>query len=179
MTQHDLYISWSEYHQTIERLALKIYRSQWDFDGILCLARGGLRIGDLLSRIYHKPLSILAVSSYGGTDDRLRGKIRFSEHLTTIAPLSSRLLVVDDLVDSGQSLQETLNWLATRYDTQVTEIRTAVLWYKAASIFIPDYYVEYLPDNPWIHQPFESYERTNVEELVDRYDRVSAIAQRS
>jgi hypothetical protein len=25
-------------------------------------------------------------------------------------------------------------------------------------VFTPDYYVEYLPDNPWIHQPFEVYD---------------------
>lgn len=179
MTQQDLYISWSEYHQTIEQLAVQIYRSQWDFDGILCLARGGLRIGDLLSRIYHKPLSILAVSSYGGTDDRLRGKIRFSEDLTTVSPLSGRVLVVDDLVDSGISLQEALTWLEARYGDRLTDIRTAVLWYKAASIFVPDYYVTYLPDNPWIHQPFESYEGTDFAQLVERCDRLEAIGQLS
>lgn len=172
MTKDNLYISWSEYHQRIEQLAGQIYCSQWDFDGILCLARGGLRIGDALSRIYHKPLSILAVSSYGGLDDRLRGQLHFSEHLTTIEPLVGRLLVVDDLVDSGFSLRETLNWLHIRYGSQVTEIRTAVLWYKAASIFVPDYYVEYLADNPWIHQPFASYEHMDLAEWVDRHKQI-------
>jgi uncharacterized protein len=177
MTKHDLYISWSEYHQLIEQLAVKIYRSNWNFDGILCLARGGLRIGDILSRIYHKPLAILAVSSYGGSEDCIRGDIHFSDHLTSITPVAGRLLVVDDLVDSGISLQETLNWLETRYSSQLLEIRTAVLWYKAASIFVPDYYVEYLADNPWIHQPFSSYEHMDVAEWVDRHDRPSPIRQ--
>ena len=36
--------------------------------------------------------------------------------------------------------------------------KTAVLWWKACSTAKPDYYVEYLPDNPWIHQPFEVYD---------------------
>ncbi|MBE9165761.1 phosphoribosyltransferase, partial [Tychonema sp. LEGE 06208] len=34
----DLYISWSEYHRTIEDLAVKIDESQWKFDRIVCLA---------------------------------------------------------------------------------------------------------------------------------------------
>jgi uncharacterized protein len=179
MEKKQLYISWSEYYQTIEKLAANIYCSQWHFDRILCLARGGLRIGDLLSRIYDKPLAILAVSSYGGTDERMRGKIHFAEHLTTTNILAGRVLLVDDLVDSGISLQETLSWLEERYGSQITEIRTAVLWYKASSVFVPDYYVEYLADNPWIYQPFAPYEQTNLAELAKRYDRSPTIGQMS
>ena len=44
-------ISWDEYHKLIERLALKVHGSGWEFDQILCLARGGMRPGDMLSRI--------------------------------------------------------------------------------------------------------------------------------
>ena len=59
-----LYISWGEYHQLIERLALKVHHSGWQFDQILCLARGGMRPGDMLSRIFDKPLAIMSTSSY-------------------------------------------------------------------------------------------------------------------
>ena len=82
----DLYVSWSEYHQNIERLAAQIYSSQWEFDRILCLARGGLRVGDLLSRIYDKPLAILAASSYRGTGGRKQGRIKFADGINTTAP---------------------------------------------------------------------------------------------
>ncbi len=49
--QH-LYVDWAEYHRLIERLALSIHRSGWQFDSVIALARGGLRVGDLLSRIF-------------------------------------------------------------------------------------------------------------------------------
>jgi uncharacterized protein len=55
----DLYISWEEYHQKIEQLAFKIYQSDWAFNQIVCLAKGGLRVGDILCRIYDQPLAIL------------------------------------------------------------------------------------------------------------------------
>ena len=48
----DLEVSWSDYHQKIEQLAVQIYESGWEFNQIVCLARGGLRVGDILSRIY-------------------------------------------------------------------------------------------------------------------------------
>ncbi len=43
--------------------------------------------------------------------------------------------------------------------------KTAVLWWKACSTAKPDYYVEYLADNPWIHQPFEVYDTLRPEGL--------------
>ncbi len=161
----DLYISWTEYHQKIETLAAKIYQSQWQFNQIVCLARGGLRVGDILSRIFEQPMAILATSSYHGVGGKVRGAIKIAEHLTmTTDTLASHILLVDDLVDSGISLQESITWLKSRYP-QIQDLKTAVLWYKSCSVSVPDYYVDYLGDNPWIHQPFECYENMNLAEL--------------
>ncbi len=164
----DLYISWSDYHRKIEQLAAQIYQSGWEFNQIICLARGGLRVGDILSRIYKQPLAILATSSYSGPGKQERGCLSFSRHLTmTTEKLGSRILLVDDLVDSGVTLKETIPWLKMYSDTSIEEIRTAVIWYKACSVIKPDYYVDYLSDNPWIHQPFEHYEFMNPTEFLE------------
>ncbi len=165
----DLYFSWSDYHHKVENLAVKIYQSNWQFDHIVCLAKGGLRVGDILCRLYDKPLAILSTASYKGKNNQERGEIKFSDYLSTIHPLGSRILLVDDLVDSGISLKESINWLKTQYHQNILEIRTAVIWYKNTSVEIPDYYIDYLPDNPWIHQPFEKYEQTTVSELVAKF----------
>lgn len=163
----DLYISWPEYHQKIEQLAAHIYIDGWQFNQIVCLARGGLRIGDLLSRIYQQPLAILAVSSYGGATGQERGQITIAPQLTmTSRVLGDRVLLVDDLVDSGVSIESAIVWLNRYYQQQIQEIRTAVVWYKACSAFPPDYFVDYLPDNPWIHQPFERYDTLKPSDLV-------------
>lgn len=178
----DLYVSWSDYYSKIERLAVTIYHSNWNFDQIVCLARGGLRIGDVLSRIYRKQLAILAAASYSSTGDsptetlgdRVRGALTFSRHLTmTTERLGSRILLVDDLVDSGTTLQQAITWLEHNHGLGIEEVRTAVLWYKGCSIFPPDYYVDYLPDNPWIHQPFESYEEMTPAELAATYEQLA------
>jgi uncharacterized protein len=166
----DLHVSWADYHQKIDHLAVKIYESNWQFNQILCLAKGGLRVGDILSRLFDQPLAILSTSSYGGENNQVRGSVTFGNDLTkTTANLGSHVLVVDDLVDSGVTLKKTLTWLDLKYGFYIEEVKTAVLWYKECSIFKPDYYVDYLADNPWIHQPFEPYERMTAAELAAQY----------
>ena len=154
----DLHVSWDEYHQSIESLAAQIHQSQWEFDRIICLARGGLRVGDILSRIFQQPLAILAASSYGGEHQQERGKLAIANQITMTGDrLGSRILLVDDLVDSGVTLHQTISWLKDRYP-EIGQLKTAVIWYKDCSVYTPDYYVSHLPNNPWIHQPFEQYD---------------------
>lgn len=168
----NFYVSWADYYQSIENLAVAVRNSGWQFNQIVCLAKGGLRIGDILCRIYDQPLAILSTSSYGGEGNRTRGAITFSRDLSmTTTNLGTHVLLVDDLVDSGQSLQRSIRWLEHRYGFYIDEIKTAVLWYKDCSVIKPDYYVDYLENNPWIHQPFEKYEEMTIDELVQKKQR--------
>jgi hypothetical protein len=50
-------------------------------------------------------------------------------------------------------------------------VKSAVIWYKACSCMKPDFYLEYLPHNPWIYQPFEEYDKLWPHELVERLNR--------
>lgn len=164
----DLHVTWDDYHDLIETLALRVYESGWEFNQIICLAKGGLRIGDILCRLFDVPLAILSTASYGGKDNRTRGAITFSRDLCmTTAGIGSHVLLVDDLVDSGASLERSIRWLDHKYGFSIDEIRTAVLWQKACSSAKPDYIAQYLPHNPWIHQPFEKYEQMKLQDLAD------------
>ncbi|MGB0560817.1 MAG: phosphoribosyltransferase [Spirulinaceae cyanobacterium] len=165
----DLYVSWADYHRKIEQLAVLIHHSHWQFNQIVCIAKGGLRIGDILCRLYDAPLAIFSAASYGGPENQTQGQLRFAKHLTMTTPtLGDRILLVDDLADSGVSLHESRQWLLNRYSEQIQDLRTAVLWYKQCSFFEPDYYVDYLAENPWIHQPFEVYETLNIGQLAQQ-----------
>ena len=81
-----LYVSWEEYHQLIERLALKVHASGWEFDQILCLARGGLRPGDMLLKVAGQPVK------------------NVGELLTQIAALTPGQSVKLDVVRRNQNL---------------------------------------------------------------------------
>ena len=161
----DLYVTWDQYHKLIEQLARQIHQSNWQFNQIICIARGGLRVGDVISRIYDLPLAILSTSSYTEKAGTVRGELMIAEQMTMDSGrLGDRVLLVDDLVDSGVTLEAVTRTLPQRYP-QITALRTAVLWYKACSVFKPDYFIEYLPENPWIHQPFEIYDSMRPKDI--------------
>jgi hypoxanthine phosphoribosyltransferase len=161
-------VSWSQYHALIERLALAVHESGYEFNQIICIARGGLRVGDTLSRIYELPLAILSTHSYAAGGGTIRGELVIAEHMTMTAPrLGDRVLLVDDMVDSGHTLEAVHRALPQRY-APIRTVKTAVLWWKACSVFRPDYYVEYLPENPWIKQPFEVYDTMQPSQLRTR-----------
>lgn len=166
-TEHtgDLRISWDDYHLSIESLAKKVADSNWKFDQVLCLARGGLRPGDVFSRLFKVPLAILTVSSYREAGGTKRGDLLIGEHMSSSTEaLASRLLLIDDLVDSGTTLQKVKEWLGNKHP-EVLELRSAVIWYKANASEPPDYYAHYVVDNPWIHQPFELYDQMTSDDL--------------
>jgi hypothetical protein len=116
----DLYVSWDEYNRLIEKLALKVWESGWTFDAILCLARGGLRVGDVMSRLFDKPLGVLFTSSYRENAGTTQSRLLIADHISSAAPMpSGRWLLVDDLVDSGATLVEVIPHLrANRPDVE-------------------------------------------------------------
>ncbi len=162
--QH-LWVSWTDYHRAIEQLALLVHESGWQFDQVLCLARGGLRPGDVFSRIFDTPLAILPTSSYREESGTARGALDIG---TSIAinkgALGGRVLLIDDLVDSGVTLQQVMQHLRTQFP-QVTEVKSAVIWRKVGASFMPDFCLFHLAGNPWIHQPFEQYDSLRPHQL--------------
>lgn len=163
-----LYVSWDEYHLLIERLALKIDATGWEFDQILCLARGGLRPGDVLSRVFDKPLGIMSTSSYRAEGGTIQGRLDMAKYITLPkGELAGRVLLVDDLADSGVTLRAVVDRL--RSMPAISELRSAVIWTKGVSSYTPDYYVELLPTSPWIHQPFEEYDDLRPEGLAKKF----------
>ncbi len=164
-----LYVSYDEYHGLIEKLALKIHQSGWEFDTILCLARGGLRPGDILSRIFDKPLAIMSTSSYRAEAGKVQGHLDIGRFIATPkGEIAGRVLLVDDLADTGVTLNAVVKRLKENY-APITELRTAVIWTKGVSTFKADYSVEDLPTNPWIHQPFEGYDSLTAEKLMEKW----------
>jgi hypoxanthine phosphoribosyltransferase len=148
-------------------LAVLVHESGWQFDQILCLARGGMRPGDVLSRVFDKPLAIMSTSSYRAEAGTIQGRLDIARYITMPqGELAGRVLLVDDLADSGVTLRAVVERL--RAMPTITELRSAVLWTKGVSTYEPDYSVEKLPTSPWIHQPFEEYDGLAPGSLIER-----------
>lgn len=150
--------SFEQYQDLIAQLARQIHthhKGQLPYDQILCLARGGMVVGDAFSRIFKLPLAVLFTSSYKINQER--GELFIDNQ---IAKQNNRLghniLLVDDLVDSGLTLQGVVDNLYTNYHP--TLLDTAVIWKKEHSVFMPNFHVLNSPSDEWLVQPFENFD---------------------
>ena len=81
-----LHVTWDQYNTLVERLAVRVYEAGYAFNQVICIARGGLRVGDVLSRIYEQPLAILSTHSYAAEGGTIRGELVIAEHMTMTRP---------------------------------------------------------------------------------------------
>ena len=170
-----LIVSWEQYHQTVEKLAIQIEESKYRPDILVGIMRGAAPMIDVLSRIFKLKCAYLAVESYSGKGiEDEQGDIVFSREMSSIAPnMGGRILLCDDLSDTGITFNKSIDWLK-KYGPikdKIEEIKTATLWKKKKSTFEPDYCAVKLPDNPWIVQPFEIYEEVRIEDLIKKHQK--------
>jgi hypoxanthine phosphoribosyltransferase len=167
-----LIIDWKEYNLIVEKLAVQIHESGFKPTMLIGIMRGGSPIIDVLSRVFKLKCAYLAVESYSGegTEDQ-QGELVFSREISsTVQDMGGRLLLCDDLSDTGVTLQKSINWLHNYPSIKnIESIKTAVLWKKKDSTFEPDYCAQRLDSNPWIVQPFENYEEVNIKDLVKKH----------
>ena len=170
-----LIVSWEQYNQTVEKLAIQIEESKYRPDILVGIMRGAAPMIDVLSRIFKLKCAYLAVESYSGKGiEDEQGDIVFSREMSSIAPnMGGRILLCDDLSDTGITFNKSIDWLK-KYGPikdKIDEIKTATLWKKKKSTFEPDYCAVKLPDNPWIVQPFEIYEEVRIEDLIKKHQK--------
>ena len=168
-----LIVSWEQYHQTVERLAIQIEESNYKPSILVGIMRGAAPMIDVLSRIFKLKCAYLAVESYSGKGiEDEQGDIVFSREMSSIAPnMGGRILLCDDLSDTGITFNKSIDWLK-KYEpikNNIEDIKTATLWKKKKSTFDPDYCAVKLPGNPWIVQPFEVYEEIKIEDIIKKH----------
>jgi hypoxanthine phosphoribosyltransferase len=158
--------SWSAAYRLARVLAHKVIESGYEPDIILGIARGGLvparMVCDLL---FQKDLLSITTQHWGIATNLGKARIKFSlPHEADIS--GKRILVVDDVADTGDSISIIMDYLKER---NPLEIRTAVLHYKTCSTLIPDYYGEELEEWNWIIYPWAFYEDLAgfLEKLLD------------
>ncbi|NCP98021.1 phosphoribosyltransferase [archaeon] len=155
MSFNKKHISWEEYYNLIKRLACQVAPEveNGNINQILSLARGGNVIGDALSRYFKLPLAIMFTSSYG-LDNKISELIIGDSIAKQYNILNDKILMVDDLVDSGSTLKRLKEEFNINHNKNV---KTAVIWKKTTCVFDPDYYVTTMTPADWIVQPFEEF----------------------
>ncbi len=167
-----LIIKFDEYLDTVEKLALTISQN-YKPTVLVGIMRGAAPIIDILSRILKLPTAYIVIQSYSGSGiENKQGELIFARDISSIASNTDyeRVLLVDDLSDTGLTLNKSIEWLK-QYEpvkNYIKEIKTACLWKKKSSSFTPDFCPVRLNGDPWIIQPTEHYEELNIEKIVSK-----------
>ena len=167
-----LIISFEEYTKIVEKLAIEIHK-KYQPTVLVGIMRGAAPIIDILSRIMKLPTAYIVIQSYSGKgmEDK-QGKLIFAREISSLAKNEdfSKVLLVDDLSDTGLTLNKSIDWLKNYDSTKdfIKEVKTACLWKKKSSRFEPDFCPIKLDSDPWIVQPTEHYEELSIQEIINK-----------
>jgi len=129
-------MTWDQFYELARRVAEKIKDSGYRPDFMVGLARGGWVLSRVLCDFLGvKDLVSIKVEHWGVTatpDGKARIKYAFDVDLT-----GRRVLVVDDITDTGESMMVAVDYVRTK---NPEEVRTAALRHIQGSKFTPDYY---------------------------------------
>ena len=157
------------------KLAHKIQDSGFKPDVIVCVARGGYVPARLLCDLLNiYELSGIRIRHYIGADK--------TEKAELVEPLAmsisgKNVLLVDDIDDSGDTLDVALDYLNS---LNPVDVRVAVLHHKSVSNYTPDFYAKKIIQWRWITYPWAIVEDVmgfvkkmqprpaNVEEAIKR-----------
>ncbi|WP_232675961.1 phosphoribosyltransferase [Nocardioides sp. R-C-SC26] len=146
-------LTWSGFGDAIDGLARQVVASGFEPDLILSVARGGLALGMGLGYALDvKNLSAVNVEFYTGVDTRLPVPIMLPPTPDVVALDGLRILIADDIADTGLTLQHVQEFCADH----VAEARIATVYEKARSVVKPDYC--WKQTDAWIDFPWSSRE---------------------
>jgi xanthine phosphoribosyltransferase len=129
-----IYYPYEEFRTDLKQLIEKIDQS---VDAILGIARGGLSIAQMLGE-YYDMREVYAINTVGYNDTQKLDRIK----VFNIPDLgkAKTVLIVDDIVDSGDTLVEVLSVLKQKFPH--IGFVTASLFYKKTAKIAPNWYVK-------------------------------------
>lgn len=152
MTETDNhFLSWQELHQDCRHLAAQLLAQQspqLPWQGIICIARGGLVPGAILAReLDIRLVDTLCIASYEH-DQQGPARVLKSPALVERLGDGAGYLLVDDLVDTGATAQ-----LAKQLLPQAL---FATLYAKPQGRALADIFVREFSQQTWLHFPWDS-----------------------
>lgn len=129
-------MTWQLFGTASRALAASVADSGFLPDIVLGISRGGLiPAGALAYALDCKNLFTISVEFYTGINERLDVPVMLPPFLDAKDLDDTRVLIVDDVADTGMTLELVHDFCAGH----VAEARTAVLYRKPLSIIEPDY----------------------------------------
>jgi len=144
-------LGWHEFGEASRELAAQVHESGFVPDMVVAIARGGLLLaGSVAYALDVKSCGAINVEFYTGVDLRLDEPMMLSPMLDTPAVAGHRVLLVDDVSDSGRTLAMVLALLLTAE----ADVRSLCLYSKPKTLLEPDYV--WRKTSKWIAFPWSS-----------------------
>ncbi len=144
--------SWNHIYELCIQVVDQIRRSGYKPDLLVAISRGGWVPGRVLSDLLENPdIATIKVEHYIGIY-----KTRARPKITQPLPIEvdgKRILLVDDIADSGKSLKLVKKHL---FDQGAADVKICALYCKPWSIVTPDFLAR--TTDAWICFPHEIYE---------------------
>ena len=157
-------------------LARLIVRSGLRPTFLVAMWRGGAPIGITVQEVLeyhgiHADHIPIRTSSYTGIDQQSKTvRVHATDYLVSRVQAEDELLIVDDVFDSGRSLDAVMSELKRRCRRNLpAKVRIATVYYKPTrnrSALVPDYYVR--ATDQWLVFPHEIQGLTREEILANK-----------
>src|SRR5215468_11094061 len=154
-------------------LAMRIVRSGFQPTFLVAIWRGGAPIGIAVQETLeyhgiHADHIAIRTSAYTGIDQQAKVvRVHAIDYLVSRLSFEDELLIIDDVFDSGRSLEAVIVELRRRCKRNLPDkIKIATVYYKPErnrSALVPDYYVR--TTNHWLVFPHEVQGLTRKEIL--------------
>lgn len=149
------YASWTEIHSGLINLAIRILSEGLTFDAVVAIAKGGYIPARIVSDLLGiENIGVITVKFYKKAGVKMAKPIII--HPLTIRVDGMRVLIVDDVVDSGRTMQLVVEEVMRHGASMV---KTLALYVKPWSTFKPDYYIR--ETTKWVVFPWELIEVYN------------------
>lgn len=139
--------SWDEVYALLIELAEKIKR-EYCPEIVIGISRGGLIPARIIADLMEIPtIGSIGVTFYENIGQRLK-KPTITQPLNILVA-KKRVLVIDDIVDTGESL----TLVASEVKTKAGDLKTATIYRKPLTCFTPDYSAQ--ETDAWVVFPWE------------------------
>jgi len=136
MTGEREVLGWLEFGDASRELAHEVLHSGFEPEVVVAIARGGLLLaGSIAYSLGVKSCGALNVEFYTGVGERLDAPIVLPPMLDEQSLVGKRVLLVDDVSDSGRTLDMVMQLLKAGG----ADVRSIVLYTKPGTMHEPDY----------------------------------------
>jgi len=154
-------LTWDDFGTASRELAAEVIRSGFETDIVVAIARGGLLLaGGIAYALGVKSCGAVNAEFYTGIGTRLPEPIMLPPLLDAESIVGKKVLLVDDVSDSGRTLAMVVQLL----EAGGAEVRTVCLYSKPGTVLEPTY--TWRRTSRWITFPWSALPPVTPEEAA-------------